>query len=355
VSSRGTIAPGERDTYTFDAQRSERFELRLVDVNAAPFHPQIELYNPRGRAPPDQRESGRRRDHHDGGRVGARERDSPGTYTVVVSNAARSRTAAYDLYFVVGPRAIAGAELLDGVTVYGDIERGELDSFTFTTVAGQTVVGTITTLHGGTLRLAHGEVLGDRRFLGRRPNASILHEQQRGRRPDTRACRTPAARAPARAGTRSSCTALQPLPPIRRTSSGRASCRAIRCCWTTAATPASGRGSATPRNRSTSRSTARSADSPSIYALSLSTGVQVAASTPWGWFYLDGPRLLATSGRHVRSVESWFPQPTGLPLPNDPSLVGLTYTVQGLLWRFRRFTSPEQRHHADDRETEPSG
>jgi hypothetical protein len=76
------------------------------------------------------------------------------------------------------------------------------------------------------------------------------------------------------------------------------------------------------------------ADSPSIYALALSTGTQAAWKTPRGWLYLDGPRLLRKLGRHEQSVEAWFLEPTGFPLPNDPSLVGMTYTVQGVCGGF---------------------
>src|SRR6185503_12797667 len=36
---------------------------------------------------------------------------------------------------------------------FGEIERGELDSFTFAAEAGQTIEGTITALNGGALRL----------------------------------------------------------------------------------------------------------------------------------------------------------------------------------------------------------
>src|SRR6185503_1962216 len=48
VVSGAISAPGERDTYTFDAQQWDRFEIRLVDVNASSLTPQVELYNPNG-------------------------------------------------------------------------------------------------------------------------------------------------------------------------------------------------------------------------------------------------------------------------------------------------------------------
>jgi hypothetical protein len=66
----------------------------------------------------------------------------------------------------------------------------------------------------------------------------------------------------------------------------------------------------------------------------LSLNVHGAASTPWGWGYLDGPVQMRTTGTHAQSAESWFPAPAGLVLPNDPALIGVTYTVQGLCGGF---------------------
>src|SRR6185503_1484166 len=43
----GTIsAPGERDSLTFRLFLLESFQIRVVDVNASAFSPQIEVYNP---------------------------------------------------------------------------------------------------------------------------------------------------------------------------------------------------------------------------------------------------------------------------------------------------------------------
>src|ERR1700752_243180 len=109
----GTISvPGEQDTYTFDAERWDWFEMRLVDVDTSDFTPQLEVYNPRGelistKSSPDVVAG-------DSTQVvaGALSPTPPGTYTVVVSDASATHTGAYDLHFVLVPGANAGGELL---------------------------------------------------------------------------------------------------------------------------------------------------------------------------------------------------------------------------------------------------
>ncbi len=72
-----------------------------------------------------------------------------------------------------------------------------------------------------------------------------------------------------------------------------------------------------------------SAVAPGLYGFELRLGkTLVPKSTRLGSLYLKGTLVLACFASHTRSVESWF-APPGSALPPDPSLVGLTYHVQG--------------------------
>lgn len=327
----GTISrPGERDTYTFDAQRAFRgdwFEMRLVDVNASSFTPQLEVYNPRGvlvrtSSGPDVAVIDTTE------LVGAPL--APGTYTVVVSNASavRSQTGAYDLHFVLVPGANAGGELLDGVTVFGEIDRGELDSFTFAAKAGQRIEGTMTTLYGGTLRLRVERFTAGGRSVG----IGSTHHFSSTTSPGGIQTIVVSDGSSTATGTgRYSIVVhgVSAAPPYPPSVFWPSEFERDPLLLDNAGNPGLGPRIGDPREPFNVSIDCTAADSPSIYALSLSTGKQSASSTPWGWLYLDGPRLLSKFGRHGKSVETWFPEPTGLALPNDPSLIGLTYTVQG--------------------------
>jgi hypothetical protein len=329
----GTIsAPGERDTYTFVAQDRQRFELRLVRVNASSWTPQLELYNPRGvliqtSSSPDVAVI-------DTTQVLARlgSVTPPGTFTVVVANAsaARIQTGAYDLHFVLAPGANAGGLLLDGLTVFGEIERGDLDSFTFATAAWQTVKGTITTLHGGTLRLRFEEfdvnggysegIGGTTVNFSRTQSPGSIHTIVLSDGSSTAA------------GTGRYSILVRGVPdapPYPPSVFWPSEYWSDPLLLDNAGIPGLGPRIGDPLEPFNVSIDCTAADAPGLYALSLSAGQQSAASTPWGWLYLDGPRLLWKFGSHTRSVEAWFPEPTGLPLPHDLSLVGLNYTVQG--------------------------
>ena len=336
----GTIsAPGERDTYTFVAQRGFRgnwFEMRLVDVNSSSFSPQLELYNPRGAliqtstspdvAVIDTTEVG-------GGLVPTR--TPPGTYTVVVSNASTARgPEAYDLHFVLVPGANAGGELLDGVTVFGEIDRGEFDTFTFAAEAGQRIEGTITTLYGGTLRLRVERFTAGGFSAGIGPTHHFSTTGSGGIQTIVVSDGSSTATGTGRYSlvVHGASAAPPYSPSVFLPSEHQSDPLLLDNAGHSGLGPRIG----DPGEPFNVAIDCTGADSPSIYALSLSTGRQSALSTPMGWLYLDGPILLRKVGKHLRSVETWFPEPTGLPIPNDLSLVGMTYTVQGACGGFGR-------------------
>lgn len=57
--------------------------------------------------------------------------------------------------------------------------------------------------------------------------------------------------------------------------------------------------------------------------------------TSYGVLYIGRPFLAKQAGPHTRSVETLYPVPTGAPLPNDPGLRGLSFTVQGYCGGFQ--------------------
>jgi hypothetical protein len=329
----GTIsAPGESDTYTFEAQSLQRFEMRLVDVDVSTFSPQLELYNPNGvlirtSAGPDVAVIGTTQVV-----AGPGATTPPGTYTVVVSNEsdARSQKGAYDLYFVLAPGATAGEELLDGVTVFGEIGRGELDTYTFAAEAGQSVQGTVTRLHGGTLRLRF-EMFGpspSSYLVGIGPRVQFTVSSTPG---GMRTLVVSDGSGTATGTGRYSIVVhgVSSAPPYPPTVFWPSEYENDPLLLDNAGHSGLGPRVGAPDEPFNVSIDCTGADSPSTYALSLSVGNRAALSTPFGWLYLDGPILLGKAGTHGQSVEAWFPEPTGLPLPNDLSLVGLTYTVQG--------------------------
>ena len=322
----GTIsAAGEKDTYTFDANNGDRFQMRLVDVNASSFSPQLELYSPNGvlistSASPDvavidviQATAG-----------------TAGTYTVVVSDAsvAHFQTGAYDLHFVLVPGANEGGELLDGLTVFGEIDRGDLDSFTFAVEAAGTIQGTVTSLFGSTLVLRFEEFGPGPQSYSTGTGTTVQFQYSE---PGIHTIVIADGSSTATGTGRYSIvvrgvSAAPPYPPSIFCPSEY---RSDPLLLDNAGNPGLGPKIGDPAEPFNVSIDCTGADSPSIYALWLWTGKQSALTTPWGWLYLDGRRLLRKFGRHMQSVEAWFPEPTGLPLPNDPSLVGMTYTVQG--------------------------
>jgi hypothetical protein len=330
----GTVsAPGEQDTYTFSALRGNWFEMRLVDVGASTFSPRLEVYNPRGvlidtNASPDVAVI-------DTTEVeGGLSLTTPaGTYTVVVSDENGTDTGDYDLHFVRVPGANAGGELFDGVTVFGAIELGELDSFTFTAEAGQPIEGTITDLDGGTLQLRAEEfgVSGWAEGIGPTIRFSTTSS------PGGIHTLVVSDGSPTATGTGRYSIVVHGVsgaPPYPVSVFWPSEHPSDPQLLDDAGNAALGPRIGDPAEPFNVALDCTGADSSSVYTLALSTGHQIAASTPWGWLYLAGPRLLRRNGLHHQSVETWFAAPAGLLVPNDLSLVGVTYTVQGVAGGF---------------------
>jgi hypothetical protein len=327
---RGTLStPGQQDTYTFTAQSNNWFELRAVDVDGSAFTPRIEVHNPRGDLL--LAGSGAEVAVIDSTRIVGFPDTPPGTYTVVVSNAdgVRAPGGTYDLHFVLAPGANAGGELQDGVMVFGEIQPGELDSYAFTVLSGQTVTGTIAPLGESSLRLrvelfsATGHAVG----VGGTVHFT-LSPSQGGIQTLVVSDGSDGAAGTGRYSiVFHGVAAMPPYPPsVYWPSEFRSDPFLLDVGGDAGLGPRAG-DPAEPFNVSID---CTGADAPSIYALAVTSGLQPGASHPWGLLYLQGPRLLRTLGHHQRSVETWFPEPTGLPVPADPALVGTSFTVQGV-------------------------
>ena len=131
-------AAGEVDEHTFQANAGDSIYLRVADtettefVNSA-FTPLIELIDPTGASILS----------NSGALVGdifAR-LVTTGEYLVRVSDASsfNPQTGTYNLFFVRAPGANEGGQLVNGGVVSDNIELGDLDSYTFDGVAGESV------------------------------------------------------------------------------------------------------------------------------------------------------------------------------------------------------------------------
>ena len=141
----GHIDEGEIDSYTFTAATGEGIGLRVTDIAGGALWPQVYVYGPAGNLVT----------WTNGADVASVFFAAPsaGTYTVVVydvSNGSAS-TGDYNLYFTKAPGANQGGALISGGSVLAHIDEGELDSYTFAALTGDTIGLTVTDLAGGAL------------------------------------------------------------------------------------------------------------------------------------------------------------------------------------------------------------
>ena len=136
----GFIDLGDIDSYTFAANAGETVFLRVADTQPpeiadSGFTPRVVLFDPSGR----EIETGL------GTLVGSLDTSltDSGLYTVLVfhngNGNASQRTGSYDLYFARAPGANDDGPLSNGQRHEGFIDLGDIDSYTFTANAGETV------------------------------------------------------------------------------------------------------------------------------------------------------------------------------------------------------------------------
>ncbi|MCO7226763.1 hypothetical protein [Pleionea sp. CnH1-48] len=126
-----TIEQGDLDSYTFNANVGEHIQLRLSDKNNTAMYSRIWLYGPNG----EYITLGQ------GAYVAAisYKITESGTHTVIVSDqsACLCNGGDYELHFVQMPGANEHGQLLNGDSVTGSIEQGDLDSYTFDASSGE--------------------------------------------------------------------------------------------------------------------------------------------------------------------------------------------------------------------------
>lgn len=122
---------GGLDSHVFAANAGENVWLRIVDTGNSDFQPKMTVYGPGGTLIGSDYDSD----------VGKLEFTiaSSGTHTVVVSDAVGTHTGTYTLYHVRVPGANEGGQLINGGAGAGTIDLGDLDSYTFTANAGESI------------------------------------------------------------------------------------------------------------------------------------------------------------------------------------------------------------------------
>lgn len=134
----GFIDLGDIDSYTFTANAGDTVYLRVADTETtefinAEFFPSVRLLNPSGTLVTSAA----------GALVGdiASALVESGTYTVIITDESTGEdaTGSYDLYFARAPGANDDGSLPNGGKVSGVIDLGDIDSYTFTANAGETV------------------------------------------------------------------------------------------------------------------------------------------------------------------------------------------------------------------------
>jgi hypothetical protein len=130
----GIIDKGDLDSYTFTATAGEGVQLRMVDIAGGTFWPGFEVYDPSGTRVVNPVSATD---------VAVTSFYAPvtGTYTIVAydNSTGRASTGDYNLYFTRAPSANEGGPLSPGGMLSGAIDKGDLDSYTFTATAGQGV------------------------------------------------------------------------------------------------------------------------------------------------------------------------------------------------------------------------
>jgi hypothetical protein len=126
----GAISPvGDVDTYTFDANAGEGVQLQMADTGQTTFIPLMWLYSPTGAL----------LQAVNGQDVAAIYLAAPstGTYTLEVSDWTQNGTGDYDIHYTRAPGANEHGALINGGSVSGTIDLGDLDSYTFDVQAGE--------------------------------------------------------------------------------------------------------------------------------------------------------------------------------------------------------------------------
>lgn len=156
----GMFDMGDLDTYTFVANEGDHIKLRMADTSAdGLLQPQIELYSSAGG---DYIEMGGGSEH-----VGSLDYtvENTGTYTVLLkptrnTSAHNYATGTYDLYFTKVPDANEHGAAPNGGVIHGELDLGDLDSYTFNANTGDHIKIRMADTSTGDELTVHFEVFG---------------------------------------------------------------------------------------------------------------------------------------------------------------------------------------------------
>ena len=121
---------GEQDCYSFFANANEGIQLSVPDISLGPFRPRIEVIDPSGMSVGSVFNNN----------VALFRFPAPatGTYTFLVEDVSSTNTGSYEVHFTRAPGADELGRLSNGVPMQQEITLGDLDSWTFDGVRGQT-------------------------------------------------------------------------------------------------------------------------------------------------------------------------------------------------------------------------
>lgn len=126
-----SITSGDLDSYTFEASWGESVQLRVADLGATVLAPEISVYSP----------SGALKAYNWSGDVTGIgfTATSTGTYTVVIGDRNANGSGVYSLHYARAPGANERGAISNGASLSGYLDRGDLDSFTLSATAGESL------------------------------------------------------------------------------------------------------------------------------------------------------------------------------------------------------------------------
>lgn len=133
----GDIELGDIDAYTFDAVAGDSVHIRVADTDGGLLFPVARLYNPDGSLLATNSAEVVAPLLCDG--TGACVIEQTGTYTLVVDDGRIAFTGEYDVHFAKMPGVVTDAVLPSGGFAYGTLALGDIDSYTISAQAGDSV------------------------------------------------------------------------------------------------------------------------------------------------------------------------------------------------------------------------
>ncbi|WP_444996542.1 hypothetical protein [Aliikangiella sp. IMCC44359] len=139
----GELTLGDLDTYTLSASTGDNILLRIADINGASLYPRITLYAPDGSQISQAA-------HHTA--TGLNHTATvDGTYTVVISDYYVTGTGEYQLFYTHMVGANEHGLLTNDSVNNGEIELGDLDSYTLVANTGDNILLRIADINGASL------------------------------------------------------------------------------------------------------------------------------------------------------------------------------------------------------------